>query len=287
MNDTNENIVTESGAYVTAGEMLRNARTTGRRKREIQTVAKQLCIREEFLQALEDCNYTFIPELVYVLGFARNYAMELGLNPAEVIEKIKKEMGVVQQEVSAAPGEVIPDVPKKNPIKFSDVWARTIAGIKKCIEYIKKHWIWFAICAGVVIISVVLILVFCGNNNSDVVADTNASEVAVVDTPIEPEYTIPVRERFGAENRDKATIVLQAIEDSYVAVEDSKGKVVFGRSLVAGDVYFVPNGKHKAKFGNAGGIDIWVNKILAPKVGKSHTAKSGIVLSADSLLNKK
>ena len=287
MNDTNENIVTESGTYVTAGEMLRNARTTGRRKREIQTVAKQLCIREEFLQALEDCNYTFIPELVYVLGFARNYAMELGLNPEEVIEKIKREMGVVQQEVSAAPGEVIPDVPKKSSIKFSDVWAKTVAWTKKCIEYVKKYWRWFAIGGGIVVVLVVLILVFGGNSSSDVIADSNATDVAVVDAPLEPEYTIPVRERFGTENRDKATIVLQAIEDSYVAVEDSKGKVVFGRSLVAGDVYFVPNGKHKAKFGNAGGIDIWVNKTLAPKVGKSHTAKSGIVLSADSLLNKK
>ena len=38
---------------MTAGEMLRNARTTGRRKREMQTIAKQLCIREDFLQALE------------------------------------------------------------------------------------------------------------------------------------------------------------------------------------------------------------------------------------------
>ena len=68
---------TKSVADMTAGEMLRNARTTGRRKREIQTIAKLLCIKEEFLQALEDGNYTVLPEVVYILGFARNYAMEL------------------------------------------------------------------------------------------------------------------------------------------------------------------------------------------------------------------
>ena len=45
---------TKSISDMTAGEMLRNARTTGRRKREIQTIAKLLCIKEEFLQALED-----------------------------------------------------------------------------------------------------------------------------------------------------------------------------------------------------------------------------------------
>ncbi|MBQ0013401.1 MAG: DUF4115 domain-containing protein [Proteobacteria bacterium] len=291
MNETNENIIDiETTQNITAGEMLRNARTTGRRKREIQTVAKQLCIREEFLQALEDCNYTFIPELVYVLGFARNYAIELGLDPAEIIEKIKKEMGVVQQELSAAPGEVIPDVPKKREIKLSDIWAVVKGFVKKAIEYIKKHWLWFAVGFGAFVVLTILLVVF--NGNSAAVKDTVVDAGTVVsgvasETSNEPKYTIPVRERFGSENRDKATIILQAIEDSYVAVEDSRGKVVFGRSLVAGDVYFVPNGKHKAKFGNAGGIDIWVNNTLAPKVGKSHTAKSGIVLSADSLLNKK
>ena len=94
-NIENADVVVETPKPATAGEMLRNARTTGRRKREIPTIAKQLCIREEFLDALENCNYSEITELVYVLGFARNYAMELGLNPDEIVEKIKKEMGVV------------------------------------------------------------------------------------------------------------------------------------------------------------------------------------------------
>ena len=89
-----ENIVETPVVEMTAGEMLRNARTTGRRKRELPTIAKQLCIREEFLDALENGNYNAIPETVYILGFARNYAMELGLNPDEIVAKIKKEMGL-------------------------------------------------------------------------------------------------------------------------------------------------------------------------------------------------
>ena len=82
---------TKSMTEMTAGEMLRTARTTGRRKRELQTIAKLLCIKEEFLQALEDGNYTVLPEVVYILGFARNYAIELGLDPDVVIKKIKHE----------------------------------------------------------------------------------------------------------------------------------------------------------------------------------------------------
>ena len=55
MTDVVENVqeIEQVPVNLTAGDMLRNARTTGRRKREISTIAKQLCIREEFLDALE------------------------------------------------------------------------------------------------------------------------------------------------------------------------------------------------------------------------------------------
>ena len=86
--ENNENL--ETPVVLTAGDMLRNARTTGRRKREIQTISKQLCIREEFLEALEAGDYNQIPEPVYILGFARNYAIELGLDPDEIVTKIKQ-----------------------------------------------------------------------------------------------------------------------------------------------------------------------------------------------------
>ena len=95
----NENINTDVHSEMTVGEILRNARTTGRRKREIPTISKQLCIREEFLQALEDGNYNVIPENVYILGFARNYAMELGLDPDEIVNKLIDNMINLFQEL--------------------------------------------------------------------------------------------------------------------------------------------------------------------------------------------
>ena len=98
MNEQQDIIVSTS--EMTAGEMLKNARTTGRRKREIATISKLLCIREEFLTALEEGNYRVIPEDVYILGFARSYAVELGLNPDEVIAKIKKELGITKDNLS-------------------------------------------------------------------------------------------------------------------------------------------------------------------------------------------
>ena len=63
---------------------------------------------------------------------------------------------------------------------------------------------------------------------------------------------------------------------------------MFSRVLVPGDVYYVPLGdKYKATFGNAGGIDVWVNGKLIPDVGADHVRKSGISMSPDSLLGNK
>ena len=107
-------------------------------------------------------------------------------------------------------------------------------------------------------------------------------------TSNEPAYKQPVRERFGLENRESGEIVLQSVQESWVKVEDARGKTVFSRVLVPGDVYYMPAGnKHKATFGNAGGIDVWVRGQLAPHVGDDNARKTGVLMDADTLLGIK
>jgi cytoskeletal protein RodZ len=265
---------------MTAGEMLRAARTTGRRKREIATIAKQLCIREDFLQALEDGNYTVLPEIVYILGFARNYAMELGVDPDVIVKKIKKEMGIdfndeVIQGVVELPEREKPKVKEtldKNLQKFKDT---------KFCKFLVKYWKW--IVGGVVLFAIVGIII--GMIIAPAAEETAPVEEVAPVINAEPAYRQPVHERYGTENREDGEIVIQAAEESWVKVEDARGKTVFSRVLVSGDLYYVPKGnKNKATFGNVGGIDIWVRGELAPKVGKDHTRKTGILLDADALL---
>ena len=285
----NENIENNEEVQVpvelTAGEMLRNARTTGRRKREISTVAKQLCIREEFLNALEEGNYTFIPETVYILGFARNYAMELGLNPDEIVEKIKKEMGLIPGACSASgdgaddegPTCARPSLKEENPAK---------AFFVRVYQFVYQNWIWFAGALALIVLAIVLVFALGGDDKAD--AENTVPVVEVVAKVNEPEFKTVVRERFGTENREKANVILQAAQESWVKVEDGRGNTVFSRVLVAGDVYYVPVGeKYKATFGNAGGVDVWVNGKLIPDVGKDGERKSGILLSPDSLIGSK
>lgn len=279
-NIENVDTVVETPVELTAGEMLRNARTTGRRKREIPTISKQLCIREEFLEALENGQYNVIPEPVYILGFARNYAMELGLNPDEVVAKIKKEMGM-QSDCASDDDDVtacaMPSIEEES-------WIKVLFG--KIYQFIYQNWIWFA-GAVVAIALVVFAVVMLKPDAKEEVAD-EVPVVTVESVLKEPEYKMPVRERFGTDNREKANVVLQAIQESWVKVEDGRGNTVFSRVLVPGDLYYVPVGnKYKAIFGNAGGIDIWVNGELAPDAGPDHTRKAGISLAPDSLMGNK
>lgn len=276
----------EKPVVMTAADMLRNARTTGRRKREIQTISKQLCIREEFLEALESGNYSQIPEPVYILGFARNYAIELGLDPDEIVAKIKQEMGA-SANCSGATDDADTSACAMPSIK-EESWYKLM--FVKAYQFVYQNWIWFlGGLVGLVIIILGVVLLSGGDDTEALskVAETNTqveNVVAVVDDK-EPAYKHDVRERFGMDNREKANVILQATQESWVKVEDGRGKTVFSRVLVPGDVYYVPAGnKYKATFGNAGGIDIWVDGQLIPDVGANHMRVAGISLSPENLL---
>ena len=289
---------TKTTAEMTAGEMLRNARTTGRRKRELQTIAKLLCIKEEFLQALEDGNYTVLPEVVYILGFARNYAMELGLNPDEVVGKIKRELGLVGEcrvnndevarvvrKTEGASCKLNRDAKTEKSFKISDL----VPILKNAWAFIVRHWKWSAgIACGVLLLLVLLIVAFSGNSNQVAETANTDSQVVELAEPTEPAYTQPVRERFGIENREKATIILQANKaagdvGTWVQIEDARGKKAFSKIMFPGDIFYMPVGNgYKGTFGNVAGIDFWVDGKLAPTVKANRNAK--VAITAENLI---
>ncbi|MFQ6745257.1 MAG: DUF4115 domain-containing protein, partial [Alphaproteobacteria bacterium] len=160
----------------------------------------------------------------------------------------------------------------------------------KAYQFVYQNWIWFlGGLVGLVIIILGIVLLSGGDDTEALskVAETNTQVENVVATTDdkEPAYKHEVRERFGVDNRENANVILQATQESWVKVEDGRGKTVFSRVLVPGDVYYVPAGnKYKATFGNAGGIDVWVDGQLIPDVGANHTRVAGISLSPENLL---
>ena len=271
---------------MTAGEMLRNARTTGRRKREISTIAKLLCIKEEFLEALESGNYRVIPEDVYILGFARSYAVELGLEPDEVIQKLKKELGIVPEEKDDE--EEKKELCTKESCKFNKEIVLKYA--KSSYEYVKKHWVWFASgLLGVIVVILLSVILFSAKpaSESEEIVEVATNETTVQVVRKEPDFRYPVHEKFEAKNKKSwadSRVVLQAEKESWVQIKDARGNTVFTRVLVPGDVYYMPlSDNYKGTFGNAGAIDIWVDGQLLKKIGPANTRKEGFSMSPDAL----
>lgn len=278
----NQEILHPSMIEMTAGEMLKNARTTGRRKREIATIAKLLCIREDFLVALEEGNYRFIPEDVYILGFARNYAIELGIDPDVIVDKIKHELGLVSEieEEKEETKKVVINQEKNSVKELKELF---LDWYKKTFEFVKQYWKWFLIGFGIIIFVCLLVVIV---PSSAPTASSNVSDNSVVEEKVikEPNYTMDVREKFETKNRAETRVVLQAIKESWVKIEDIRGNTIFSRVLVPGDVYFLPSGdKYKGTFGNVAGIDIWVDGHLINKLGPANTRKTGVSLSPDAL----
>lgn len=54
-------------------------------------VSKELKIRKDYIQGIENGDVHLIPFEAYVLGYVKHYAMLLGLDPKIYIEKIKSD----------------------------------------------------------------------------------------------------------------------------------------------------------------------------------------------------
>lgn len=82
------------------GEALRVARE--KRGLTIADVSRETRIKESFLEALENGEYSNIPGPAYVTGFLRNYARVVGLHPDDVVEEFHAERPIPQPTVKAA-----------------------------------------------------------------------------------------------------------------------------------------------------------------------------------------
>lgn len=87
--EKNPIIETEKKSVTRIGTMLKNMRQEKGLK--IADVAKVLCIRKQYLEAIEESNYKEIPAFPYGVGFIRSYASFLGLNSGNIVELYKEE----------------------------------------------------------------------------------------------------------------------------------------------------------------------------------------------------
>lgn len=74
----------ESVAYI-----LRSARQS--RKLALDSIAKDICVRRNFLEAIEEGRFADLPEMTFAIGFVKSYAKVLKLDAAAVAARFKTE----------------------------------------------------------------------------------------------------------------------------------------------------------------------------------------------------
>lgn len=83
------------------GGILRQARE--KKKLSTAQIAKKLCIKEIYLDALEQGHYYVFPGLAYGIGFLRTYAQFLDLDANEMVEKFHADTSSIKVEPMEMP----------------------------------------------------------------------------------------------------------------------------------------------------------------------------------------
>jgi len=83
------------------GAALRQTRVAA--GRDIADIARQLRIRQSFLQAIEEGRFDALPGPTYAIGFVRAYADYLGLDQEEVVKRYKELRGGVNTATTLLP----------------------------------------------------------------------------------------------------------------------------------------------------------------------------------------
>lgn len=84
----------------TAGELLRDKRIL--KELSLEDVSKKTKIKVEFLEAIENSDYTRLPSSTFAKGFLRNYATFLYLNPDTMVAMFRRDF------TQNSKGEIIP-----------------------------------------------------------------------------------------------------------------------------------------------------------------------------------
>ncbi len=103
------------------GEILKSQRE--RKGLSLKDIHEKTKIRLDFLECLENGKYEKLPDEVYVIGFIRNYADTVGLNPEKIIPFYRRE----SKKIEDAQKKNVPSIKVKTPFKLTPMKLITLA----------------------------------------------------------------------------------------------------------------------------------------------------------------
>ena len=281
-----------------------------------------LRIRLPYLQALEDGRLDDLPGTAYVVGFLRSYAAILGLDPEEMVKRLRAETEPARATDLAFPAP-LPErgVPTMAMVLLGVVlavgayggWYQVSGSGARFAEPILPVPARLApLAAGAVeepvqsphVASILprpatspAIKLPVDPMSAYVLPNVPPSQAAAMSmpslAPISPAPVTPLDQAAPAapllEHSTPAPlpdhIVVRARADSWIQVRDKQGSVLFNRVLRSGESWTVPPDKAQLLLttGNAGGTDLVVDGVAVPALGAVGAVRHDLPLDADQL----
>ena len=233
-----------------AGEQLRAAREA--RGLSLEDIASQTRIPRRHLESLEESDWSKLPAPTYTIGFAKSFASAVGLDRAEIGDKLRDEMGGTRPEYSTAPEVFEPADP-----------ARTM-----------PKWLVLSALAGIVV--VVLLMMWLNNRSLDQAAEPEAAVANEQVAAPQPQPAAPATAQ--------GPVVLAAAEPVWLSVYERGGGKLFEGVLNPGQTFQVPatSAAPLLRTGKPEALRITVGGQAAPAVGPAAaTVRDVSLLPAD------
>lgn len=291
------------------GTLLKNMRLEKGLK--VIDVAKKLCIRKQYLEAIEDSNYNEVPAFPYGVGFVRSYAGFLGLNSSNIVElykeetSIKKETNIVVSEPqtkSGMPEFVYVLIGLAAIGLLYGAWTMLNEGNQSAENIVSAEEVIESNNDEVNDVVVVEELTLSqeeensADNNAPIIEESPVSTAEIsTPTPVtetenkSSEALTTVNEDVATEKSEVKTqniipdkgVFIEVLDETWIEVKNEE-KLYLSKVLNAGETYVLPNDKGlMLSIGKKGSVNVYVNGV------KTDIARSGkqMHIDIDSYIN--
>ncbi|HEX8622684.1 MAG TPA: helix-turn-helix domain-containing protein [Allosphingosinicella sp.] len=243
------------------GERLRIAREA--KGLSLEDVARQTRIPVRHLEHIERAEWDALPAITYSVGFARSYANTIDLDGARIGAEVRELLGGVRGGGTTATAFYEPADPARVPPRSLAIAAAAIA-----ILLVIGYLVW----------------------RSSAVDDGSPADVAITRSVEQPSAN-PAAPRPAQPARPAAAsgpVVLTAVEDVWLKIDQAGGGSLYMGTLKAGESYQVPAGAQapKLRTARANVLRVSVGGTPVAPLGPPETTISNVSLLAADLLGR-
>ena len=252
-----------AAAAESVGSALRRARE--KRGQSLAQISRELCLKEDTLRALESRQYSALPKVPYCFGFVRTYARALGLEPEEMVRRFKVEIGDVPKQ-----GKLLPPMPLRGG-RLPGRAALTFSVLVAAAAY--AGWYFYTAGPDSIIVPATTAdahvpMAPVPLIEAELAKRLNAEAEAAAKAQAEADAAKTGATTSAAPAGAKVGIVIKAVATVWVYVHDTKGKVLFHKTMHKGDQFKVPDANTKGlliELANVHGVQVVFNgRVLKP-----------------------